>query len=80
RKNFSTSDLNAILKSIEFNPTKLYSIRQIKNSPPEFEIIVKSPEAINNSEVSHLINIFRKKLNLEGVPVVIKFRKKEFKP
>ena len=80
RKNFSTSDLNAILRSIEFNPTKLYSVRQIKNSPPEFEIIVKSPEAINNSEVSHLVNIFRKKLNLEGVPVVIKFRKKEFKP
>jgi GTP-binding protein len=80
RKNFSTSDLNAILKSIEFNPTKLYSIRQIKNSPPEFEIIVKSPEAINDSEISHLVNIFRKKLNLEGVPVVIKFRKKEFKP
>ncbi len=80
RKNFSTSDLNAILRSIEFNPTKLYSVRQIKNSPPEYEIIVKSPEAINNSEVSHLVNIFRKKLNLEGVPVVIKFRKKEFKP
>jgi GTP-binding protein len=80
RKNFSTSDLNAILRSIEFNPTKLYSVRQIKNSPPEFEIIVKSPEAINNSEVSHLVNIFRKKLNLEGVPVVIKFTKKQFKP
>ena len=80
KKNFSTSDLNAILKSIEFNPTKLYSMRQVKNSPPEFEIIVKSPEAINSSEVSHLVNIFRKKLNLEGVPVVIKFRKKQFKP
>ena len=80
KNNFSTSDLNAILKSIEFNPTKLYSMRQVKNSPPEFEIIVKSPEAINSSEVSHLVNIFRKKLNLEGIPVVIKFRKKQFKP
>ena len=79
-KNFSTSDLNAILKSIEFNPTRLYSVRQVKNSPPEFEIIVKSPEAISDSEKSHLVNIFRKKLNLEGVPVIIKFRKKEFKP
>jgi len=79
-KNFSTSDLNAILRSIEFDPTKLYSVRQIKNSPPELEIIVKSPEAIKDSEASHLINIFRKKLNLEGVPVVIKFRKKQFKP
>ena len=55
-------------------------MRQVKNSPPEFEIIVKSPEAINSSEVSHLVNIFRKKLNLEGIPVVIKFRKKQFKP
>jgi GTP-binding protein len=79
RKNFSTSDLNAILKSIDFNPTRLYSVRQIKNSPPEFEIIAKSPEAIKDSEASHLINIFRKKLNLEGVPVVIKLRKKQFK-
>ncbi len=80
RKNFSTSDLNAILKSIEFKPTRLYSVRQIKNSPPEFEIIVKSPEAISDFEKSHLINVFRKKLNLEGVTVIIKFRKKEFKP
>ena len=80
RKNFSTSDLNSILKSIEFNPTKLYSIRQMKNSPPEFEVIVKSPEAISDSEKSHLVNIFRKKLKLEGVPVIIKLRKKVFKP
>ncbi|MEK7868177.1 MAG: GTPase, partial [Candidatus Omnitrophota bacterium] len=80
RKNFSTSDLNSILKSIEFNPTRLYSVRQIKNSPPELEIIVKSPEAIIDSEKRHLINIFRKKLNLEGIPVIIKFRKKAFKP
>jgi len=79
RKNFSTSDLNSLLKAIEFNPTRLYSVRQIKNSPPELEIIVKSPEAIIDSEKSHLINIFRKKLGLEGVPIVIKFRKKEFK-
>ena len=77
--NFSTSDLNSILKSIEFKPAKLYSIRQLKNSPPEFEIIVKNPEAIKDAEKGQLINIFRKKLNLEGVPVIIKFRKKHFK-
>jgi GTP-binding protein len=80
RKNFSTSDLNSLLKSIEFNPTRLYSVRQIKNSPPELEIIVKSPEVIIDSEKSHLINIFRKKLGLEGVPVIIRFRRKMFKP
>jgi GTP-binding protein len=80
RKNFSTSDLNAILKSIQFYPTRLYSIRQVKNSPPEFEIIAKSPEDINKAETNHLINIFRKKLKLEGVPVIIKLRKKQFKP
>ncbi|MFA5388979.1 MAG: ribosome biogenesis GTPase Der [Candidatus Omnitrophota bacterium] len=80
RKNFSTSDLNAILKSIEFNPARLYSVRQLKNSPPEFEIVAKNPEVIKNTEKSHLINVFRKKLKLEGIPVVIKFRKKEFKP
>jgi GTP-binding protein len=80
RKNFSTSDLNAILKSIEFNPTKLYSVRQIKNSSPEFEIIAKNPEEIKITDRSQLVNIFRKKLNLEGIPVVIKFRKKQFKP
>ena len=79
RRNFSTSDLNSILKSIEFKPAKLYSIRQLKNSPPEFEIIVKNPEAIKDAEKGQLINIFRKKLNLEGVPVIIKFRKKHFK-
>jgi GTPase len=80
RKNFSTSDLNSLLKSIEFNPTRLYSVRQVKNSPPELEIIVKSPEEIIDSEKSHLINIFRKKLGLEGVPVIIRFRRKMFKP
>ena len=79
RKNFSTSDLNMILKAIQFNATRLYSIRQVKNSPPGFEIIVKSPEAILNTEKSHLVNVFRKKLNLEGVPVVIKFKRKMFK-
>jgi len=79
KKNFSTSDLNAILKSIEFDPTRLYSIRQVKNSPPEFEIVVKDPEAISGSEKSHLVNIFRKKLSLEGIPISIKFRKKNFK-
>jgi GTP-binding protein len=80
KENFSTSDLNNILKAVEFKPTKLYSIRQIKNSPPEFEIIVKNPEDIKNAEKSHLVNIFREKLHLEGIPVIIKFRKKEFKP
>ena len=79
KKNFSTSDLNGILKSVEFNPTRLYSIRQMKNSPPEFEIIAKNPEDIKVSDKSYLVNIFRKKLHLEGIPVVIKFRKKEFK-
>jgi len=80
KKNFSTSDLNSTLKSIEFNPTRLYSIRQMKNSPPEFEIIVKNPEDIKTTDRSHLINVFRKKLNLEGIPVILKLRKKEFKP
>ncbi|MBU1913433.1 MAG: ribosome biogenesis GTPase Der [Candidatus Omnitrophica bacterium] len=79
KKNFSTSDLNSILKSVEFNPTRLYSIRQMKNSPPEFEVIVKNPESIKTTDKSCLVNIFRKKLHLEGVPVIIKFRKKEFK-
>jgi len=80
RKNFSTSDLNSTLKSIEFNPTRLYSIRQMKNSPPEFEIIVKNPEDVKNTDRNHLINVFRKKLKLEGIPIILKLRKKEFKP
>jgi len=79
RRNFSTSGLNNILECIGFNPARLYSIRQMKNSPPEFEIIAKDPSAIKSSEKSYLVNIFRKKLHLEGVPIVIKFRKKEFK-
>lgn len=79
KNNFSTSDLNAILKSVEFNPTRLYSVRQVKNSPPEFEVIAKNPELIKNSDTGYLINVFRKKLNLNGVPVIIKFRKKQFK-
>ena len=79
KKNFSTSDLNSILKSVEFNPTRLYSIRQMKNSPPEFEIIVKNTEGIKTTDKSCLVNIFRKKLHLEGIPVIIKFRKKEFR-
>jgi len=80
RKNFSTSDLNSTLKSIDFDPTRLYSIRQMKNSPPEFEIIVKNPENVKTADKGHLINIFRKRLKLEGIPVILKLRKKEFKP
>jgi len=79
RKNFSTSDLNSLLKSIEFDPARLYSVRQLKNSPPEFEIIAKKPESIKSTEESYLINIFRRRLKLEGVPVIIKFRKRQFK-
>ncbi|PIP67485.1 MAG: ribosome biogenesis GTPase Der [Candidatus Omnitrophica bacterium CG22_combo_CG10-13_8_21_14_all_43_16] len=78
-QNFSTSDLNDILKSVEFNPTRLYSVRQTKNSPPELEIIAKNPGDIKTTEKSYLVNIFRKKLHLEGIPVIIKFRKKEFR-
>jgi len=78
-RNFSTSDLNAILKGISFSHTRLYSIRQVKNSPPEFEIVAKNPDSVNDSSLRYITNIFRKKLGLEGVPIIIGFKKKVFK-
>jgi len=79
RKNYSTSYLNEILKAIKFDATKLYSIRQVKNSPPEFEIVAKNPDTLGNNDKGYFINIFRKKLSLEGVPIIIRFKKKAFK-
>ncbi|MDP2921624.1 MAG: ribosome biogenesis GTPase Der [Candidatus Omnitrophota bacterium] len=79
KKNFSTSHLNEILRAIKFDSTRVYSIVQVRNSPIEFEIVVKNPEAIGNNDKGFFVNIFRKKLNLEGVPLIIRFKKKVFK-
>ncbi|MFA4991682.1 MAG: ribosome biogenesis GTPase Der [Candidatus Omnitrophota bacterium] len=76
KKNISTSELNKILKDISFHITRLYSIRQIKNAPPEFEITAKRPDLIDEANKRYLINILRKKLGLEGIPVIIKFKRK----
>lgn len=79
RKNFSTSRLNDILRQIKIKSTRLYSIRQAKNSLPEFDILVKKPTAINESDRRCVINILRSELNLGGVPIKINFRKKQFR-
>lgn len=76
KKNFSTSDLNHILKSIDFRPTRLYSIRQVRNAPPEFEVFAQNPALIDNSNKSYVVNRLRERLGLEGVPIPISFRKK----
>jgi GTP-binding protein len=78
KKNFSTSGLNEILEGIDFSCTKLYSIRQLSNAPPEFEIVAKNPETIKAEHINYLSNIFRRELNLEGVPIIIRFRRKHF--
>ena len=79
KKNFSTSLLNEMLKSFVIKETRLYSISQIKNSLPEFEIIAKSPEAIGESTKNYITNKLRKNLGLEGIPIKLNFRKKRFK-
>jgi GTPase len=76
--NFSTDRLNEILKQINIKSTRLYSIRQTDNSIPEFEIIAKKPSSIMESEKRHVMNILRKDLGLEGIPVKLNFRKKRF--
>lgn len=78
RMNFSTSRLNEILKQISIKTTRLYSISQVKNTIPEFEIIAKKPSVINEPEKRHVMNILRKELELDGIPVKLNFRKKRF--
>ncbi|MFC1666623.1 ribosome biogenesis GTPase Der [Candidatus Omnitrophota bacterium] len=79
RTNFSTDRLNLILKRIIIKETRLYSIRPIKNSPPEFEIIAKNPDVINGQSRNQIVNRLRSELALEGVPIKLNFRKKVFK-
>ncbi|MBU1887934.1 MAG: ribosome biogenesis GTPase Der [Candidatus Omnitrophica bacterium] len=76
--NFSTSLLNEILKQITIKATRLYSIRQAKNAVPEFEIIAKNPATINDPNRRHIVNVLRKELGLEGIPIKISFKKKIF--
>lgn len=78
RKNFSTSLLNDVLKKIPVTVTKVYSIRQINTAPPEFELIVKRPEAINQSIKNYIIKRLRQALGIEGVPIKIVIRKKRY--
>lgn len=77
--NFSTSLLNEILRHVAIRATRLYSVRQINNAAPEFEIIAKAPSAINDHERRHIANILRKELGLDGIPIKISFKKKKFR-
>lgn len=78
-KNFSTDLLNKILKAIDFNLTRLYSISQTGTNPVKFQIITAQPQLIDDEKLRFLTNIFRKKLGLEGMPIVLKFKGKEYK-
>jgi GTPase len=79
KRNFSTELLNRILKGINIKSTRLFSMRQSCNLSPEFEITVRNDEKIPVSDKSHIINVLRRELNLEGVPIRVRFRKKVFK-
>ena len=79
RRNFSTSMLNELLKTIPVNKSKIYSIRQMKDSIPVFEIIAKNPRLIETSVKKFIVNTLRKRLKLEGVPVDVRYRVKTFR-
>jgi len=79
KKNFSSSELNKFLRVIPFSQTRIYSVRQVNSLVPEFEIIAKNPELVNESGRNYIINKLRQELGLEGIPIIVRFRKKVFK-
>lgn len=91
-KNYSQKISNYILndilqEAVRTHPISIFNkgkaqfnyIMQIKSKAPEFVCFVNDPKFVHFSYERFLKNQFRTHLNLEGVPLKIIFKKKEFK-
>ncbi|MDV3196201.1 MAG: hypothetical protein Q8885_01570 [Candidatus Phytoplasma stylosanthis] len=85
-RKFSASLLNDILnEAIQINPpsffnkgkAKFYYLKQTMVQPPEFLCLVNDPLFIHFSYERFLKNQLRLNLELKGIPLKIKFKKKE---
>ncbi len=85
RKEFSTSELNLILKkctSYVSPPTRKGSTLTIKyvtqtgSRPPTLSFFVNDPNLLHFSYERYLQNQFYRQLGLEGTPLVLRFRRK----
>ncbi|TVY12209.1 ribosome biogenesis GTPase Der [Candidatus Phytoplasma pini] len=85
-KIFSSHLLNDILyEATQINPShffkqgkaKFYFLRQNSTKPPKFICLVNDPKFIHFSYERFLKNQLRFSLGLEGIPLIINFKKKE---
>jgi GTP-binding protein len=60
-------------------PVRLFYISQVGISPPEFVIITNSTKGIKEAYKRYLTNFLREHLELEGIPIRIKFRERKRK-
>ena len=85
-KEFPTNRLNRILQeATTSHPPSLHRGRRIKllyttqiaRRPPTFAIVCNYPKAIHFSYHRYLVNTFRKKLELDKIPIRIFFRERK---
>ena len=85
KKKIKTSLLNEILKDIIINypppaikgkDISIKYITQITSSPPLFGIFSNHPDLITKSYEKYLSNQIRERIDLNGVPIRLSFRKK----
>jgi GTP-binding protein len=86
RERHRTPLLNRLLKeavarrsppSADARPVNLLYMSQIKSSPPEFVIITNNTRGVKDEYRKYLVNYFRDRLDLGGVPIRIKFRERK---
>jgi len=58
-------------------PVRLFYISQVGTSPPEFVIIVSSTKGIKEGYRRYLTNFLRNRLELDGVPIKMRFRERK---
>ena len=84
KKRIRTSDLNQWLgKIMTENPpplkngraVKLKFASQVSVSPPKFNIFSNHPDSINNQYKKYLANKLKRRFQLEGVPIKVRFKK-----
>ena len=85
KQKIKTSLLNDIFNQILINypppavkgkEIKIKYITQIRTSPPLFGVFLNHPDLITKSYEKYLSNQIREKINLNGVPINLSFRKK----
>lgn len=63
------------LGEVRYHNIKFKSVRQDKAMPPEFTLISKSANLIKDNMKRQIENFLRTKLDLEGVPIKVRFSK-----